>query len=95
MAQADLEPAVIKSIVHARLSLDEVIALMDSTPSLIMEEFGLTYGEVERVNNWMKIEAQRLIYEEQLQRVPLQERRARKLSARALRKFVLQESKRR
>ena len=63
----DLEAAVIKSIVHAPLTIDEVLALYEAESSELLEEFELTSGQLTKVNFWLQQQAQRLIAQEQLQ----------------------------
>ena len=92
----DLEAAVIKSIVHAPLTIDEVLALYETESSELMEEFELTSGQLTKVNFWMQQQAQRLIAQEQLQpnRKLEEKKKIKGLSKNQLKRIILEEKQR-
>ena len=61
-----LEAAVIKSVVHAPLNIDEVMALWETDPSTLLREFDLTNAQLTKVQFWLKQQAQRLLFQEQM-----------------------------
>ena len=85
--ERDLEAAVIKSVVHAPLTIDEVMILWETEPSSLLEQFDLTQSQLNRVQFWLKDQAQRLLFQEQM-RANRKLEEGRKSSKQRLRKIV-------
>ena len=65
--KVDVETAVFKALDQAPLSLEEAIALTEQDHQTLSEEYELSMFEINKVSEWFKSEAVRLISQNQIQ----------------------------
>ena len=91
-----LELAVVKCLAESRLSIDEAFELSGIGAAELME-MGLTLPQVNAVGAWLKLEAQRLVGQEQMRPQTAQELYqegvSRKVTRGELRKMIREEKR--